>query len=135
VVGILSLLDAIYDVSMVKLVDALHLSEAVRAALVARDGPLGELLTAVEAVERLEVDPAWQRLERLGISQAQSRLSGKPTPGSAAEPRSGADPSEPAQGPSRLEHCPRMAQRLGRVPPPTSRPRVGLELPPPVTKE
>ena len=72
VVGILSLLDAIYDVSMEKLVDALHLSEAVRAALVARGGPLGELLTAVEAVERLEVEQAWQQLERLGIPQAQA---------------------------------------------------------------
>ena len=72
VVGILSLLDAVYDVAMEKLVGALHLSDGVRAALVGRDGPLGELLAAVEAVERLEVDKAWQKLERLGIPQAQA---------------------------------------------------------------
>jgi len=57
---------------MEKLVGALHLSDGVRAALVGRDGPLGELLAAVEAVERLEVDKAWQKLERLGIPQAQA---------------------------------------------------------------
>jgi len=72
VTGILSLLDAVYEVSMEKLVESLNLSVDVRTALVERGGPLGELLTAVEAVERFEVDEAWRRLERVGIPRAQA---------------------------------------------------------------
>jgi len=67
--GILSLLDAIYAISMDDLVKSLNLSEEVGAALLRREGPLGELLTVVERIERLEIDAASKQLQALGITQ------------------------------------------------------------------
>ena len=57
-VGILSLLDVLYDVTMEDLVRSLSLSESVASALLSREGPFGELLRFVEHMERLEVDEA-----------------------------------------------------------------------------
>jgi EAL and modified HD-GYP domain-containing signal transduction protein len=70
--GVLSLLDAIYDVSMDELVRVLNLSEEVSAALVERGGVLGRLLAFVERMERLQFDEAWAGLEGLGITQQQA---------------------------------------------------------------
>jgi c-di-GMP-related signal transduction protein len=70
--GILSLLDAIYDTSMAKLVESLNLSEVLGKALVERSGPLGDLLEAVEQIERLHFDEAWKRLRDIGITQEQA---------------------------------------------------------------
>ncbi len=70
--GVLSLLDAIYDVSMGDLVRVLNLSEEVSAALLERGGVLGRLLAFVERMERLEIDGAWIELDGLGITQQQA---------------------------------------------------------------
>jgi c-di-GMP-related signal transduction protein len=70
--GILSLLDAIYETSMAKLVESLHLSEVLGDALVERSGPLGDLLKAVEQIERLDFDAAWKQLRDIGITQEQA---------------------------------------------------------------
>ena len=65
-VGILSLLDRLYDVTMEDLVTSLRLSATVGTALLRREGPLGELLSFVEQMERLEVD---QMLDQVGALQ------------------------------------------------------------------
>ncbi|HTP28206.1 MAG TPA: EAL domain-containing protein [Anaeromyxobacteraceae bacterium] len=70
-VGVLSLLDALYDVSMAELVRVLNLSEEVSAALLERGGVLGSLLAIVERMERLETEEAWALLKGLGITQEQ----------------------------------------------------------------
>jgi EAL and modified HD-GYP domain-containing signal transduction protein len=70
-VGILSLLEVIYRISMEEVVASVALSEDVRDALVSRAGDLGALLEATEMIERLEFAPA---LERLGITRDDLRL-------------------------------------------------------------
>jgi c-di-GMP-related signal transduction protein len=71
-VGILSLLDAIYEVAMDDLVASLHLSENVAAALLRREGPFGELLRFVEHMERLEIDEALDEVRHLQITREQA---------------------------------------------------------------
>lgn len=51
-VGVLSLLDALLQVTPEEVYDALNLDDDVRAALVERRGDLGVLLTLAEAIER-----------------------------------------------------------------------------------
>jgi c-di-GMP-related signal transduction protein len=70
-VGILSLLDALYEVAMEELVRSLHLSEKVATALLRREGPLGELLRLVEQMERLEVDEALDQVRSLQMTREQ----------------------------------------------------------------
>lgn len=70
-VGILSLLDTLYEVAMDDLVESLHLSENVASALLRREGPLGELLQFVEHVERLEVEEALGQVKALHMTREQ----------------------------------------------------------------
>jgi c-di-GMP-related signal transduction protein len=69
--GILSLLDALYEIAMADLVTSLRLSDAVAAALLRREGPFGDLLRLVERMERQEVDEALEEVEVLGLSREQ----------------------------------------------------------------
>jgi len=73
-VGILSLLEVIYRISMDEVVTSVALSEDIRDALVSRTGELGELLEATEMIERLEFAPALERLAGLGITRDDLRL-------------------------------------------------------------
>jgi len=70
-VGILSLLDRLYDVAMEDLVKPLRLSENVSTALVRRGGPYGELLRFVEQLERLDVDRALDQVRALQLTSEQ----------------------------------------------------------------
>jgi EAL and modified HD-GYP domain-containing signal transduction protein len=70
-VGILSLLDALYEVAMEDLVRSLHLSERVSAALLRREGPFGDLLRFVERMERLEVGEALDEVRSLQLTREQ----------------------------------------------------------------
>lgn len=67
-VGTLSILTDIYDVSIDEIISNLNLSDGIRAALVDRNGDLGSLLCLVEMMERLELDEAADCLEHLGVS-------------------------------------------------------------------
>lgn len=67
-VGTLSILTDIYDVSVDEIITNLYLSDEIRAALVNRDGDLGSLLCLAEMMERIELDEAAECLERLGVS-------------------------------------------------------------------
>jgi c-di-GMP-related signal transduction protein len=71
-VGVLSLLDRIYALSMAELVASLRLTDATAAALERRAGPLGELLGVAEELEGLAVEAAGRRLEAAGISPEQA---------------------------------------------------------------
>jgi len=70
-IGILSLLDRLYEVSMKDLVWSLRLSENASAALLRREGPFGELLSFVEKMERLEVDEALSQIHVLQMTREQ----------------------------------------------------------------
>ena len=70
-VGILSLLDKIYEVAMEDLVRSLSLSKNVAAALLQREGPFGELLRLVEQMERLEIDAALDQVRTLQMTREQ----------------------------------------------------------------
>jgi c-di-GMP-related signal transduction protein len=92
-VGILSLLDTLYQVPIDDLVKRLHLSENVSTALVRREGPFGGLLLLVEQMERLEVDEALDRvgalqLTREQVLEAQWKAFAWRSPASDLEPRS-----------------------------------------------
>ena len=68
-VGILSLLDTLFEVAMEDLVASLHLSEKVAAALLRREGPFGQLLQFVERMERHEVDEALDQVRSLRMTR------------------------------------------------------------------
>lgn len=67
-VGILSLLDSIYQVSIEQIVSDLNLSDEVGTALVSRKGIYGRMLEFTEMMERLELGSASIGLQELGIS-------------------------------------------------------------------
>lgn len=67
--GILSLLDSLFDVSMPELVASLRLCDEVAAALISREGTLGQLLMVAEQLERLEVEGACERLDAMGVDR------------------------------------------------------------------
>jgi EAL and modified HD-GYP domain-containing signal transduction protein len=67
-IGILSLLDSIYQVSIEQIVSDLNLSDDVRNALVCRQGVYGRMLELTEMMEGLELGSAAIGLEELGIS-------------------------------------------------------------------
>lgn len=66
-VGILSLLKDLYDISMNEIVTGLNLSDEICAALIDRSGPLGNLLHLVEMMERLEFEKASTLLVMIDI--------------------------------------------------------------------
>jgi len=67
-VGILSLLKDVYDISMDEIVKGLNLSEEIRTALVDKKGSLGALLNLAEMMERLELDAAAECIHEMDIS-------------------------------------------------------------------
>jgi len=71
-IGILSLLDRVYSMTMEEVVRTLRLSEEVGAALLRREGALGQLLDAVERMELLDLDVALDGLATTGISRAEA---------------------------------------------------------------
>jgi len=71
-VGILSLLGAVYAVNMEEIVAQLRLADAAAAALLRREGTLGELLLLAERLERQELAPAFEQLGAMGISRARA---------------------------------------------------------------
>lgn len=66
-VGILSLLKDLYEISMDEIVTGLNLSDEIRSALLDRSGPLGELLRLVEIMERHEYEKASTLLVMIDI--------------------------------------------------------------------
>ena len=53
-IGLFSVADALLDIPMAEVLDSLPFTEDIQAALLRRDGPKGELLTAVMSYERGE---------------------------------------------------------------------------------
>lgn len=66
-VGILSLLQDLYDIPMDDVVANLNLSDEIRNALLDKSGPLGNLLCLVEMMERLEFEKASTLLVMIDI--------------------------------------------------------------------
>jgi len=66
--GILSLLGNIYDISLDEIIATLNLSEAVRDALMARSGALGDLLELSEQMEQLDSRLDAELLEKIGLT-------------------------------------------------------------------
>lgn len=67
--GILSLIDVLFEVTMVEIVDQLNLSDDIRQALLAREGVLGTILLLTEKLEQTD----FNAVERL-LSQSQLTL-------------------------------------------------------------
>ena len=67
-IGILSILEKVYDIPMGEVVRNLNLSEDVSAALISRQGGLGKLLYVAEMVEEMKFDQLTGPLEEMGIS-------------------------------------------------------------------
>ncbi|MBJ6723498.1 EAL and HDOD domain-containing protein [Geomesophilobacter sediminis] len=72
-VGILSLMEAIYSVPMQEVVTTLNLSGELSSALLTREGPFGELLQFAEDMERLLLgyDTLENRLKQMDITHDQ----------------------------------------------------------------
>ncbi len=68
-VGILSLLESIFAISIDEIITTLYLSEEVRGALTTRQGNVGKLLYLAELVEQMEYQKALQESEALGLSE------------------------------------------------------------------
>lgn len=69
-VGILSLLKDIYEISMDDIISGLNLSSEIKDALVDRSGPLGDLLSLAEKLDLLDFDGATIFLEKMEIPLA-----------------------------------------------------------------
>jgi EAL and modified HD-GYP domain-containing signal transduction protein len=68
-VGILSLLEAIYDISAEEIVTSLNLPHEVGAALTSRSGALGSLLILAEQTEQTYCRVPAEQFENAGLSQ------------------------------------------------------------------
>jgi len=66
-IGILSLMERIYQISTDEIVNKLNLSDEVRMALTEHAGVYGTLLRAAELVERLELNELALSLQQMGI--------------------------------------------------------------------
>lgn len=65
--GAFSLLDVLLNLSMPEILQQLPLHHSVHAALEERQGPLGDLLTAISAADNRDTAYASQQLSRIGI--------------------------------------------------------------------
>ncbi|MCC6071910.1 EAL and HDOD domain-containing protein [Massilia sp. GCM10020059] len=73
-VGIMSLMDALFSMSMQDVLETVEVPDDVRAALLAREGELGEMLRVVELLENPSEGQALTKaLKKLGISVRQVR--------------------------------------------------------------
>jgi EAL and modified HD-GYP domain-containing signal transduction protein len=68
-VGILSLLERIYDISMEETVETLNLTIEIRDALMSREGELGRLLDIAESMEQAFSGITPEQLEELRLTQ------------------------------------------------------------------
>jgi len=66
-IGILSLLESLYDISMEQISLELNLPEEVKQALLSRSGNFGALLKLVESVEQVDFSTSARILEELSI--------------------------------------------------------------------
>jgi c-di-GMP-related signal transduction protein len=69
--GVLSLIDVLFDASMVELVERLNVVDDVREALLFRGGAIGDLLTLVEKLEQADFVAVNEHLECCGLSPDQ----------------------------------------------------------------
>ncbi len=71
-VGVLSLLDALFGVPLPDLIVELNLTDTVRVALLYGEGPLGQLLDIVRSFEQnrfADLDARWAELPHLSLSR------------------------------------------------------------------
>ncbi|MBI3605792.1 MAG: EAL domain-containing protein [Nitrospirae bacterium] len=68
-IGILSLLETIYNISMDEIVTSLNAPEEFKDALISRKGPLGQLLDLAEMIERNFSGITPDQFEKQGFSQ------------------------------------------------------------------
>jgi EAL and modified HD-GYP domain-containing signal transduction protein len=68
-VGLFSVMDAIMDAPMDKVLEALPLTSEARIALLDRTGPMGDALAAIVAYERGELGEAEARLPGLNVTE------------------------------------------------------------------
>lgn len=66
-VGLFSVVDAIVQAPLEQAIETLPLTEAARAALLERSGPMGDALAATIAYERGELDVVARRLPGIGV--------------------------------------------------------------------
>jgi EAL and modified HD-GYP domain-containing signal transduction protein len=66
--GMMSLLEAVLEIPMPRIVEELSLGNDIRAALLHREGRLGDYLTLVECVECLDTDCLNGKLQTLSLS-------------------------------------------------------------------
>jgi EAL and modified HD-GYP domain-containing signal transduction protein len=66
--GILSMLDALFETPMDHIVETLNLTDDISAALLKREGNLGELLTLAERLEKTDFVAVQNILDRTGIT-------------------------------------------------------------------
>lgn len=74
-VGILSLLESLYNISMDEIIASLNLSEEVSAALISRSGPLGSLLTLAVTTEQSYCRIPVEQFEDMGLTQEDVQIS------------------------------------------------------------
>ena len=72
-VGILSLLDVIYTISINEIISALNLTDDIKKALLWRAGIFGSLLSIAELIEEMKIDKAVLKLNKLGLSLDDAR--------------------------------------------------------------
>ncbi|MGD8112945.1 EAL and HDOD domain-containing protein [Vibrio sp. TRT 17S01] len=68
-IGLLSVLDALLDMSLESLVEQLPLNQSIKLALLQRQGPYGELISLGECYERADWSGFTQACDMLGLSQ------------------------------------------------------------------
>jgi len=66
--GILSLLDVLFETDMEEVVSSLNLSDEVAAALLRREGSLGQLLLLTERLEKTDFIAVQDLLEQTGVT-------------------------------------------------------------------
>ena len=66
-VGCLSLLDTLLHRPMAQIIDGIALPNAMRSALLAHDGPLGDMLSLMQALEQADTDAVARICSQLGL--------------------------------------------------------------------
>ncbi len=74
-VGILSLLESLYNISTDEIITSLNLSEEISAALISRSGPLGRLLTLAITTEQSYCRMPAEQFEQMGLTQEDVQVS------------------------------------------------------------
>lgn len=66
--GMMSLLEAALEIPMDRIADELHVAQPIRAALLEREGRLGDLLRLMECVECCDTQCLHEQLDKLGVT-------------------------------------------------------------------